>query len=227
MSAGSGGNNQPWPGASAPINLANARRSGLMDKGDKARLDSLATITSVAAPLTLTGGALDIQAATASLEGSMSAADKAKLDALIPNYVRVYNTAAIATASGTSKALPFDSNRQISHAAMHSTTTNTERLVAVTTGWHMFGANVQWATSAAGERVTMIRLAGANGLARVQGAGLATTLIQNVSGGWYMTAGDYIEVVVVQTSGGALNVAAPAGSDRYACEAWLALVLPG
>lgn len=40
MTAGSGGYNKPWEGASAPINLANARRSGLMSKEDKAKLDA-------------------------------------------------------------------------------------------------------------------------------------------------------------------------------------------
>jgi hypothetical protein len=62
--------------------LATATAHGLLSAADKAKLDAQAVVTTVAAPLTLVAGALDIQAATASLEGSMSAADKARLDSL-------------------------------------------------------------------------------------------------------------------------------------------------
>lgn len=67
---------QPWD-QPPDDRLATPRRRGAMSKEDKARLDGLATITTVATPLTLTSGTLDIQQASATLEGSMSAAQYA------------------------------------------------------------------------------------------------------------------------------------------------------
>lgn len=55
---------------------------GLILPADKGKLDALATVNLVAAPLTLVAGVLDITPAAPGVEGSMSGADKAKLDQL-------------------------------------------------------------------------------------------------------------------------------------------------
>lgn len=69
-----------FTGAATGEGTARDDRRGNMSAADKRKLDGLAAIASVAAPLTLASGVLDIQAATAALEGSLSAVDKAKLD---------------------------------------------------------------------------------------------------------------------------------------------------
>lgn len=90
--------------------LARGDRRGNLSAADKRKLDSLATVTSVATPLTLVSGVLDIQAATAALEGSMSAADKAKLDGLgtVSSNSRATNVAvgALSVTSLFTLALP-------------------------------------------------------------------------------------------------------------------------
>lgn len=53
--------------------LATATAHGLLSATDKAKIDAQSVITSVAVPLTLAAGVLDIQASDATHEGSMSA----------------------------------------------------------------------------------------------------------------------------------------------------------
>jgi hypothetical protein len=90
---------------------------------------------------------------------------------------------------------------------MHSTVTNTSRLVAVYPGWYDTGGVVSWASNATGNRIAKI---GINGT--VQNtihnwpAGAAAT-ISLPTGGllYFLNVGDYLESIVNQSSGGALN----------------------
>lgn len=66
----------------ATTDLVTAKYRGLMRPGDYVKLSALATINSVASPLTLAAGTLDIQASSPSQEGSMSAAQASKLNNL-------------------------------------------------------------------------------------------------------------------------------------------------
>lgn len=63
----------------APNIVATSRRAGQMSATDKVKLDALPTVTSVASPLTLVAGVLDVQPSSGTLEGSMSSADYTKL----------------------------------------------------------------------------------------------------------------------------------------------------
>lgn len=89
----------------------------------------------------------------------------------------------------------------------HSTTTNTTRYVVQTAGTWRITANVPWATNAAGKRELFIRVNGAT-----DWSSSAITAGSNVSLGMSVTdniplnVGDYVEAVVWQSSGAALNV---------------------
>lgn len=92
-----------FTGAATGEGTARDDRRGNMSAADKRKLDGLAAIASVAAPLTLASGVLDIQAATAALEGSLSAADKAKLDGIAAGAeVNVLNTVNVSGNAGLS-----------------------------------------------------------------------------------------------------------------------------
>lgn len=131
---------------------------------------------------------------------------------------RVYNSANISIAtSGSPQALTFDSERY-DVGGCHSTSVNTGRITVPSGagGKWRFGASIEFASNATGYRQVFIRLNGGSALAAVQVpavSGVATQL--NVSGEYSLSAADYLEVVVTQTSGAALNVTA---TGNYGCE---------
>jgi hypothetical protein len=134
-------------------------------------------------------------------------------------HARVYNSVAIShTTSGSWQALTFDSER-VDVGACHSIVSNTSRLTVPSGGggWYDIGGSIEWASNATGTRSIGIRLNGATFLAAPKVAALSTTLPQSVSTKYQLAAGDYVELMAVQDSGGALNVAA---SGDYSPEFW-------
>lgn len=121
---------------------------------------------------------------------------------------RVYNNANISiTTSGVSQALTFNSE-QYDDFAIHSTSVNTSRLIAPRTGvYHIFG-HVEFAVNATGSRLIVIYFNGTTDIAvegkTAMGGGLGTFC--SVSTIYPLAVGEYVELVVNQTSGGALNV---------------------
>lgn len=132
---------------------------------------------------------------------------------------RVFNSANISIADSTFTALTFDSERY-DNGSLHDTGANTSRLTAPITGLYAIGACLQWAASAAGRRQARLRLNGTAYIDMIEHAPSAAgaTTVQDPGTDYRLTAGDYVEVVVFQSSGGALNVEAAA---NYSPEFWM------
>jgi hypothetical protein len=134
-----------------------------------------------------------------------------RLNPVLPQ-ARVYNSAAISTATGTPKILTFDSERY-DNGGLHSTSANTGRLTATITasnitGSRYVGLKVNGATYVAFDERQAVTVAG-------------RPTIVTVSTSYQLAAGDYVEVEVFQNSGGNLNVNA---SGNYTPEFWIVRV---
>lgn len=132
---------------------------------------------------------------------------------------RVYNSAAISiTTSGTGQILTFD-NEDYDSADLHSTSSNTSRLTASITGLWSVGCAVSFASNATGYREVQLLVNGTTFIAddtRMAVNGAATSVVVETE--YHLNAGDYVEVRVVQTSGGALNVNR---TSRLSPEFWM------
>lgn len=135
---------------------------------------------------------------------------------------RVYNSANISHAtSGTEQAVTFNSER-VDVGGCHSTSSNTSRLTVPTGGAGIFliGGCVTFAASGDGNRELYIRL---NGTTKIwadeapSNAGFAEQVTLPLVTFYPLAAGDYVELVANQTSGGALNMLALA---NYSPEFW-------
>lgn len=128
-------------------------------------------------------------------------------------YCSVYNNAGLATATGVSILLPFDSEVE-DNDNMHSTVTNPSRITFNTAGVYMILPRLSLPSSANGGRQINLRLnaagnvAGGTSLIIMQGqqgsSGIAAFGIPAQA--WLYRAanvGDYIEMNIQQTSGGA------------------------
>lgn len=121
---------------------------------------------------------------------------------------RVYNNANISIAtSGVSQALTFNSERY-DNFGIHSTSSNTSRLTAPRSGIYNIFGHVEFASNATGQRYIVIYANGTTNIA-VEGktamaGGLSTFC--SVSTMYSLAAGEYVELLANQTSGGALNV---------------------
>lgn len=116
-----------------------------------------------------------------------------------------YNSGTQSINDSTLTALTFDSEDYDSNNN-HSTSTNTSRLTANTAGKYVISGGVAWATNAIGVRFIALRINGSTYIAKQ--LGLGTTLSNptlSVSAVYSFAAGDYVECVVFQTSGGALS----------------------
>jgi hypothetical protein len=133
---------------------------------------------------------------------------------------RVYNNADISVANTTSVALTFNSERW-DEGDLHSTSSNTSRLTAPVAGLYVIGGHVRFEFGGLGGfRQATIRLNGSTVIAEVldtavntPGTGLSPTTT------YRLAAGDYVELVVQQNSGGALNVDA---QSNFSPEFWMA-----
>jgi hypothetical protein len=81
------------------------------------------------------------------------------------------------------------------------------RITVPLDGWYSFTGWVSFAANATGVRGVKIRQGGSTALAfhRVPAAGAGTTELTVVSGPVSLSATNYVELTVEQTSGGALN----------------------
>lgn len=126
-------------------------------------------------------------------------------------HARVYNSGAISISNSSLTALTFDSER-VDVGSCHSTGSNPSRLTAPDAGYYSSAGNVSWAANATGVRQASIRLNGATIIGEVilpnVGAGTAAEI--QVVASYQLAAGDYLELCVLQNSGGSLNVNAGA-----------------
>ena len=122
-----------------------------------------------------------------------------------PPTVHVTHNANQSISDDTDTVLAFNTERQKTDTAFHDNTTNNSRIVIQETGWHFISACVEWASGGTGYRRASVRLNGTTILWRNHVAANNTTT-NALAFKRYLTAGDYLEVVVRQTNGGALNV---------------------
>lgn len=140
-------------------------------------------------------------------------------------HARVRNTANIShTSSGNYQALTFNSER-VDVGAMHDTSTNTGRLTVPTGGggFYSIGGAIEFASNATGRRGIQIRLNGTTIIAREESANLGandhTCTIATV---YQLAAGDYVELMGLQASGGNLNMLATSAYSPEFYAHWLA-----
>ena len=125
--------------------------------------------------------------------------------------VRVFHNAAQSTTTGVDFTLAFNSDRfdQASNASdtMHDTVTNNSRLTCRYGGVYEIKGNVEFAANGTGSRVAKIKLNGTTVIAqmRIVAAASDNHALQ-VSCAYALALNDYVELVVQQSSGGALNV---------------------
>ena len=120
---------------------------------------------------------------------------------------RVFHSADQSIANSTVVYLAFDSERYDTDT-MHDTAVNNSRITFTTAGkYHVF-ANIRFASNAVGRRQVLLELnrSGVYVAAEYLDASVNTITVIGVGGVYNFAANDYIEVAVVQGSGGALNV---------------------
>jgi hypothetical protein len=124
--------------------------------------------------------------------------------------VRAYNDATISIANDVNTTMTFNTESYDTDT-IHSTVTNTGRLTATTAGKYLIGCNVDFNGNATGGRLLFIRLNGTAN-AYIGGISAAGRVLVNVVGQsmavtahYSLAAGEYVECIVRQDSGGALN----------------------
>lgn len=124
---------------------------------------------------------------------------------------RAERLSALACVNGTDTAVPFTSNLS-DNGNYHSITVNTTRFTIAQTGWYIMEGGVEWAANATGRRQIQIKLNGTTGIAAVSQMPIttaATATQQMIPAVLYpLTAGDYVEMVLNQSSGASLNTVA-------------------
>ena len=91
---------------------------------------------------------------------------------------------------------------------MHDVMANQARFTIPSDGWYLAVCNVVWQSNAVGGRLISFRLNGTTIIREVSvNANSSSTTEMDLTALHYFTAGDYIEAMVKQTSGGALSVA--------------------
>ncbi len=121
---------------------------------------------------------------------------------------RVYHSAAQTIASNLTAftALAFNSEREDTDS-MHDPVTNNTRLTCNTAGTYVISGHVLFASNATGVRRLAIRLNGATYLAGTDAAAMSGAPMRlGVATVFPLSAGDYVELLVAQNSGGDLNV---------------------
>jgi hypothetical protein len=119
---------------------------------------------------------------------------------------RVYDDAAqTLTVSGTLYAIAF-AHERVDTSQMHDTVTNNSRVYVPVAGWYLAAAEVEFAANSTGVRGVYIRVDGTTYIAgqrlSATSAGVSTLSVATL---YYLTSGQYLEVVALQTSGGALD----------------------
>jgi hypothetical protein len=141
---------------------------------------------------------------------------------LNPPNVHVTNTTGLSHTTGVSLLLTWDTEVADTDT-MHSTVTNTSRLIATTAGLYTVTARAAFAANATGIRSLDVRKNAAGGAGYdsqtpVTGAVTSIAVIEDIR----MAAGDYLEAFGFQTSGGALALDATTGFTLFQLR-WVAL----
>jgi hypothetical protein len=130
--------------------------------------------------------------------------------------VRVTHNTTQSITNNTDTALAFNTERfdQAGGASstQHDTVTNNSRLTCRFAGIYQITGQVEWASSAAGARRIYLRVGGATIICRSPAVAGATDDVGRLtlSTLYSLAVNDFVELIVWQNSGGALNVASAA-----------------
>lgn len=142
-----------------------------------------------------------------------------------PPACRVFNSAVQSIPTGgTGAALTFDSER-FDTDNMHSTSSFTSRITFNTAGLYIVTGYAGFAGSAAGAiRAFQIRLNGVTVLAtQLAPVGATHNSQSTVTAGWKFAVNDYVELLLIQDSGGALNSLVSAAQSPEFSAVWVGL----
>ena len=131
---------------------------------------------------------------------------------------RAFHNANHSVTDTVATILPFNSER-FDTDAIHDTSTNNSRLTCKTAGTYLIGAQVEWGAGAGSSRRVSIRLNGTTEIANVFDSVNAVSQIkrQEVVTLYELAVNDFVEVEVLQISGGSLNIVA---AGNYSPEFW-------
>ena len=119
---------------------------------------------------------------------------------------RVYSSASITLLNNTPTTLTFDTQRF--NSGEWDSTTNPSRITAIVDGIYSISGSVSFSPNSTGQRSLSIRKSGSNNIASEQVPNASASLPTNltVSTITSLAAGDYVELVALQNSGGNLSV---------------------
>lgn len=124
--------------------------------------------------------------------------------------VIAFSSISVSITSSSATALPFDSETaEYINASFHENSTNNSRITipAGLGGDYEVGTSIRWESNSTGYRQVYIRKNGTLPLVgSIQPAVVGQVTDQNVSKTVRLVAGDYLEVIVLQTSGTTLAV---------------------
>lgn len=121
------------------------------------------------------------------------------------SMARVFHNAHQSIANNTLTALAFNSER-FDTDTLHDTATNNSRLTATVAGVYLMTSSIQWASDSVGFRQLTHRVNGATFInAELDDIDSAQTHQQSITTIYKLAANDYVETVVRQTSGAALD----------------------
>lgn len=133
---------------------------------------------------------------------------------------RVYNDANITGISdNTDTALTFNQER-FDTDTIHSTASNTSRLTATTAGTYLISGTAQWSTAVSVNVQIGIRLNGTTKIARqvILGADYRAMSVTTLYG---LAATDYVELIVLQSTGGDKIISAVGNESPEFMMAWV------
>jgi hypothetical protein len=124
---------------------------------------------------------------------------------IAPPMVKAQRSATQSISNSSLTAVQFNAADAWDTDAFHDTTTNNSRITIPTGfgGRYQIQANVNWDSNTSGVREVLIRFNGTTTIADVVVAG---TCRQYVAAEYALSAGQYVEVVVWQDSGGARDI---------------------
>lgn len=148
--------------------------------------------------------------------------EREKSEVSIPDVsASVYRTTNQTLTTGTETAVAFTSE-EWDTAGFHDNVTNNTRLTAPYTGRYLVIACLRWESNATGVRYLYFRRSGGGAaITDVKGADyrqaitIPDLIIITSSAIFSLNAGDYVEVIAFQNSGGNLNLVAAGAAPNF------------
>ena len=126
---------------------------------------------------------------------------------------RAYESATFAVANATDTVVLFDSER-FDTDTIHDVSSNTGRLTATTAGVYIIIGHISFPTNTTGFRSVHIRAEGSTELAFETRAPSSNATNVSISTITNLSATDYVELLVYQSSGGSLTLPADANYQQ-------------